>query len=447
MQIKMVSIGSVKPYPRNPRINDAAVSSVTDSLRTFGFRKPIVVDKKMVIICGHTCFKAAQALGLKKIPVHIAADLTPGQVRAYRLADNKLAELSQWDAELLPLELQDVMADGMDLMSLGFTQDDIDLYLPPPETEGQTDPDAVPETPKKPVSKLGKVYQLGPHKLMCGDCRISKNVTALMNKLRINLAFTSPPYAEQRQYDKKSGFTPIPPDKYVKWFADVSANIHSRLADDGSFFINIKPSAAELDTELYVFDLVIAHVREWGWHFATEFCWERNGIPQQVIRRFKNQYEPIYQFTKGDWKMCPESVQHKSESVPLAFGKGKAGDTNAAKRQGIKSAVDGNKVLKGMAYPGNRLPTFAGSHEALGHSAAFPVGLPEFFIKAYTDEADTVFEPFAGSGSVLIACEKTNRKSFNIEISPAYCDVIRRRWAEFVHGKDCDWRSLTPEAK
>jgi hypothetical protein len=174
--------------------------------------------------------------------------------------------------------------------------------------------------------------------------------------------------------------------------------------------------------ELYVFDLVLAHVRDWGWNFADEFCWERSGIPQQVARRFKNQFEPIYHFTMGEWKFYPDAVKHESKAVPKARGKG-AGNTNAAMRQGHVSAVDGNDIAAGMAYPGNRLPTF--QSEALGHPAAYPVGLPEFFIKAYTDSGDVVFDPFMGSGSTLMAAEKNGRIAFGT-------DLIIKRWQDFT---------------
>jgi site-specific DNA-methyltransferase (adenine-specific)/site-specific DNA-methyltransferase (cytosine-N4-specific) len=292
-----------------------------------------------------------------------------------------------------------------------------------------TDEDDVPPVPVEPVSKLGDLYILGDHRLLCGDCRDFSHVSALMAGAKINVAVTSPPYASQRKYDEASGFKPIPPDEYVEWYRDVAANIMANLAEDGSYFCNIKPNAEGLSRELYVFDLVLAHARDWGFNYAEEFCWERSGIPQQVSRRFKNQFEPIYQFTRGDWKIRPEAVQHPSKSVPQAKGKG-AGDTNAAKRQGKCSAVEGNEVLEGMAYPGNRLPTFSGSHEALGHGAAFPVGLPEFFIKAFSDEGDIIFDPFMGSGTTLIAAEKNGRTAYGTEISPAYCDVIVARWEQ-----------------
>jgi hypothetical protein len=154
-----------------------------------------------------------------------------------------------------------------------------------------------------------------------------------------------------------------------------------------------------------------------------------------VTRRFKNQFEPVYQFTLGAWKMRPEAVRHPSDNVPAPGGPG-VGNTGWDARQGDghgafgmrKGAATGEFVGPGMAFPGNRLPTFNGTHTATGHVAAFPVGLPAWFLTAYTDDGDVVFDPFMGSGSTLIAAEQTGRTAYGTEISPGYCDVIARRW-------------------
>jgi DNA methylase len=226
---------------------------------------------------------------------------------------------------------------------------------------------------------------------------------------------------------------------------------------------------------------VAAHVRQWGWHFATEFCWERNGIPKHVSLRFKNQFEPVYQFARNRWKVYPDNVAHRSDHAIVSLGPG-SGATTWTDRQGSgRNLIDSNRRLRrstltpgalsnfqgqpaegerirgeyqrrrhghtgymsgvqgsnkepgeylgeGWAFPGNRLPPFSGDHEATGHAAAFPVGLPQWFVLAFTDSWDHVLDPFAGSGSTLLACVRANRTSFNIEISPKYCDVICRRF-------------------
>ena len=226
-------------------------------------------------------------------------------------------------------------------------------------------------------------------------------------------------------------------------------NVATHLADDGSWFVNIKPAAGGLDTELYVFDLVLAHVRQWGWHFATEFCWERTGVPKGVTQRFKNQFEPIYQFALKRWKMRPDAVRHKSDNVPTAGGPG-SGNTSWGESQGKKGGIGSTfgavKKRRGgttkpmaevqgtnwapaeYAYPGNRLPTFMGSHQGTGHAAAFPVGLPQFFCLAYTDADDLVFDPFSGSGSTILAAAHAKRIGAGCELSAAYCDVTIARF-------------------
>jgi DNA modification methylase len=431
LNIEKIDISVLIPYARNARTHsDEQIAQIAGSIKEFGFNNPVLIDKDNGVIAGHGRLAAARKLGLKEVPCIRLEHLTETQRKAYILADNRIALNSGWEAELLSLELSELLDGGVNLESLGFDADEIDALLNKIEpTEGLTDEDATPEVPEEPVTKPGDVWILGKHRLMCGDCKSLSDVDKVVNGRKINLVVTSPPYAAQREYDISSKFKPIHPDEYVSWYQDVAANIMAYLADDGSYFCNIKPNAEGIKRELYVFDLVLSHVRDWGWNFADEFCWERAGIPQQVSRRFKNQFEPIYHFTKGDWKFRPDEVKHKSKAVPKAKGKG-AGDTNAAKRQGHVSAVEGNQISEGMAYPGNRLPTFRS--EALGHPAAYPVGLAEFFIKAYTDGSDLVFDPFMGSGSTLIAAEKNGRAACGTELSPFYTDLIVKRWQDFT---------------
>jgi len=158
MEVKLTNIDDIRPYDRNPRVNDDAVDAVAASLREFGFRQPIVVDEGGVIICGHTRHKAALKLGLKQVPVHVAKDLTPDQVRAYRLADNKTAELAEWNMELLPLELKDLQAADFDLDLLGFSADDLAKMLNPDGTPGLTDPDDVPAPPPATGPSASKAW-------------------------------------------------------------------------------------------------------------------------------------------------------------------------------------------------------------------------------------------------------------------------------------------------
>jgi hypothetical protein len=362
----------------------------------------------------------------------IVTDLTLDEARLMLATIDPLAAMAGTDQAALQGLLGSISNDlaGMDAMFAGLLADST------PEPAKPIVEDEVPDPPVDPVTKPGDLWILGEHRLLCGDSTKAEDVERLMDKASINMAFTSPPYASQREYDESSGFKPIPEDEFVLWWEPIQAAIKDRMAGDGSFFVNIKPACEGLERSLYVFDLVLAMKRKWGWLFAEEFCWERVGIPQQVVRRFKNQFEPVYQFTLGNWKFRPRDVMHESDSVPQPLGKG-AGNTSTAKRQGKSGAVDPNEIKAGLAYPGNRLPTFASTHTALGHSAAFPVGLPSFFIKAYSDTGDAVYEPFCGSGSTLIAAEQLGRKCYGMEISPQYCDVIVKRW-ETLTGKTAE---------
>ena len=428
--IEYRKVGELIPFIRNSRTHsEEQVAQISASIKEFGFTNPILIDGENGLIAGHGRLLGARKLGMATVPTIQLTGLTKTQKAAYIIADNRLAEKAGWDNEMLALELGEIGELGFDLDLTGFTADEIAALMPEEIPPGLTDEDAVPEVPEQPVTVPGDVWLLGKHRLMCGDCKSFSDIEKLLNGQKINLVVTSPPYASQRTYDEGSGFKPIHPDEFVNWYQDVASNIMANLANDGSYFCNIKPNAEGLKRELYVFDLVLAHARDWGWNFADEFCWERSGIPQQVARRFKNQFEPIYHFTKGEWKFNPEAVKHESKAVPKAKGKG-AGNTNAAKRQGHVSAVDGNDIAAGMAYPGNRLPTF--QSEALGHPAAYPVGLPEFFVKAYTDSGDIVFDPFMGSGSTLIAAEKNGRIACGTELSASYVDLIVNRWQDFT---------------
>jgi ParB-like chromosome segregation protein Spo0J len=194
MKIELRSTTEIKPYPNNPRINDDAVDTVAGSIKEFGFRQPIVVDGEGVIICGHTRFKAAQKLGLEKVPVHVAKDLTPDQIKAYRIADNKTAELAEWNYDLLPIELGELQSSGFDLSLLGFDGDELLKLLSTEVEEGLTDPDDVPSPPDEAVTQPGDLWILGNHRLLCGDSSKPEDLDRLLGGKTIQLVNTDPPY-------------------------------------------------------------------------------------------------------------------------------------------------------------------------------------------------------------------------------------------------------------
>jgi site-specific DNA-methyltransferase (adenine-specific) len=267
----------------------------------------------------------------------------------------------------------------------------------------------------------------GGHVLLCGDARDFSDVTRLFAGNQANVVITSPPYASQRTYDASSGFKPIRPDAYVDWFRDVAVNVMAVLADDGSYFLNIKEHCDDGQRSLYVKDLTIAHVREWGWRFVDEFCWVRSGVPGGWNNRFKNAWEPVFHFARTDGiKFRPEAVSHRSEKV-LTYSR------NTPKAPSGLLQWNPDVYKPGMARPSNVLDLPSGGSLVIAEqTAGFPVDLPAFFINAFSDPGNIVYDPFMGSGTTLIAAERTGRIAYGMEISPAYCDVIVRRWEQLT---------------
>lgn len=371
------------------------------------------------------------------IPCRPMAFPSKAEAEAQGLSDNWVASMPgvEDDSELLADILRDLEADGVDFSGLGKDADDLAKLLADEANNalagngGETtgDDDAPAEDVGPVHSKQGEIYQLGPHLLLCGDCRNPDDVRRLLDGSKVNLAFTSPPYASQRKYDETSGFKPIPPDEYVGWFDAVQANVREHLAPDGSWFVNIKEHCEDGQRSLYVKDLTVAHVRKWRWRFVDELIWTRPGVPGGWNNRFKNGYEPVFHFSIADIKFRPEAVAHESDDVY------KYSPDNPKASSGSGLLSNPGTGTRGMARPSNvvNIPS-GGSQTSVEHSAAFPVGLPSFFIKAYTDPGDLVYEPFCGSGTTLIAAAKEGRVCRGIEISPRYCDVIRRRWTAWA---------------
>jgi DNA modification methylase len=194
MKIELRRLSEIRPYEQNPRLNDEAVAAVARSIQEFGFRQPIVVDPDGVIICGHTRYKAALQLGLEKVPVHVARDLSPAQIRAYRIADNKTAELAEWNYDLLPIELSQLAGLDFDLSLLGFDQDELAKLLGDEAQDGLCDPDDIPAPPDEAITRPGDLWLLGEHRLICGDASKAEDVDRLLDGATIQLVNTDPPY-------------------------------------------------------------------------------------------------------------------------------------------------------------------------------------------------------------------------------------------------------------
>ena len=446
------------PYARNARTHsDQQVAMIAASIAEFGFVNPILVGSNDGIIAGHGRLLAARKLGLDEVPVVVLDHLDETKRRAYILADNRLAELAGWDQALLADEVRILQEENFDLNLVGFTDEDLDAMLAVPE-EPQQAPEAeeqIPDAPLVAVTRPGDLWLLGDHRLICGDCRDRNNLGILFpHDSRAAMCITSPPYATQREYDTSSGFRPIPAEEYSGWFRAVADNVAAILADDGSYFLNIKPHADDGERNLYVMDLVIAHRRQWGWRFVDEFCWRKtdNGVPGGWGNRFKNAFEPVYHFCRQQQiKFRPKRVGHESEdcfdyspSNPksrsgsgllgtgargAAADSGRNQDAWQRSRKSLSKETNAEGRYADVARPSNVIEVKSESSQG-SHSAPFPRQLVEFFLLAFSDPGDVVYDPFMGSGTTMAAAHLLERAGYGCELSPAYCDVILRRLVE-----------------
>lgn len=445
-QIRTMAIADLKPAPYNPRrIARAAMAGLTKSIERFGNVQPIVWNRRTgYIVGGHQRLKVLKAKHVKTTEV-VVVDLSESDERTLNVTLNNPHLSGEFTMELQAI-LDQVRASDAALFA--------DLQFDELLTENQADapavdPDAVPSPPKVPRTEPGDIYELGDHRLICGDCRDEAVLARLFQGKPVNLAVTSPPYAAQRDYDAVSGFEPIPPAEYSDWFRGVADGAREHLAAGGSFCVNIKEHAESGQRSLYVKDLVLAFVRQWGWRFIEEYIWSHGGTPKTPQGRLKNGFEPIFHFaidSKIKWR--PKHVRRETDDVPDWGGlhpsqgdglamKGYRQRVPTSKAQGKSYKETGNPARLALpidlAYPSNVIEC-GKNHEALGHGAVFPVALPTFFVRLLTDPRDRVFDPFAGAGTTLIACERESRIGYACEISAAYCDLVLERW-ELLTGK------------
>jgi DNA modification methylase len=427
MKTEQVLLTSLRPHPKNyNRHSKDQVRRLAESLKRFGQPKPIVVWQHY-IIAGHGLVEGAKQA---KFETLLAADMTDDwtetQAIAFLAADNELARMGDPDEEALKLLLQELSKDDVELAALAAGTEEklaeiLDVKGDMEDVEPQID--KADELQKKWGTATGQLWQLGEHRLVCGDCRDPETWARLLDGVKANGVFTSPPYAEQR----KEQYGGTPADEYVDWWEAVQANVKANLAQDGSFFVNIKPHCEDGERVLYVFDLVLAMRRQWGWRYEEEFCWKHGGTPKRVQRKFKNAFEPIYHFAIDyAFKFRPNEVTHKSSAVPVwDVARGLMGARKASNEQGKGNGIYSGVETEGEAYPPNVIE--AGFSDKAGHAAAFPVSLPDFFVRAYSDTGDLWLDPFCGSGTTIVAAHNNNRRGYGIEMLPKYVAVILER--------------------
>lgn len=381
MKVQEIAITKIKPYEKNPRRNDAAVDAVAASIREFGWKQPIVVDPStMEIIAGHTRYKAAKKLGLSVVPCVMADDLTAAQIKAYRLADNKTAELADWDFDLLGKELATI--DDFDMTDFGF---EFDSEL----NEGEVIEDEVPEADEEnePITKLGDIWQLGRHRLICGDSTDKATVERLMDGKQADMVLTDPPYNVAYEGKTEEALTikndSMESEEFNKFLTSAFERMCENLKDGGAFYVWFA-SREHINFE--------TALNKAGFTVRQELIWVKNAM---VLGR--------------------QDYQWKHEPCLYGWKQGAPHNWYSDRKQ--------TTVLE-----------FARPNANLEHPTMKPIALIAYQIGNSSKESQLVLDMFGGSGSTLIACEQLNRVCYMAELDPKYCDVIIKRW-EAIAGK------------
>lgn len=384
-----MKIGDIIPYEKNPRKNDDAVKYVAESIKQFGFKVPIVIDKNNVIVAGHTRYKASKKLGLKEVPCIVADDLTEEQIKAYRLADNKVAELAEWDDYLLGEELDGIL--DIDMCDFGF-----DLSVEEEEKEAVEDEFEV-ELPEEPRTKLGDIYQLGNHRLMCGDSTSVMDIDRLMNGIKADMIYTDPPYGMNLDTDYSSM-----KNKNLDFANEKNFTGGKKYAQ--GIVDDFKPEMINTIMQLDVKETFL-----WGADYFAEILPNKNDGSWIVWDKRANGNDNIEEDYSSDkmygscFELCWSRNKHKRDIARIKW----------AGVFGTEQEFDHKRH----------------------HPTQKPVKLSEWFLKKYSKEGYSILDLFGGSGSTLIACEQLNRKCYMMELDPKYIDVIINRWEQFTGRK------------
>jgi DNA modification methylase len=422
LQIEMWTLDRLRPYENNPRINDDAVDAVANSIREFGFSQPIVVDSDSVIIVGHTRLKAAQKLGLERVPVVVASHLTPDQVRAYRIADNKTAEIAEWNYDLLPIELSALQEANYDLGLLGFDSEELAKLMDTGIAEGLVDPDEVPLPPDEAVTQPGDLWILGNHRLLCGDSSKAEDIDRLLNGAPIHLVNTDPPYNVKVE--------PRSNNAIAAGLSSFQGNLNHQSLDLARHPDKAKPTQKKLrakDRPLandFVSDeafdqlldawfgniarvLLPGHIayiwggyancanyppylKKHGLYFSQAIIW----IKEHAVLSRKD-FMGNHEWCFYNWK---EGAGHRF------FGPNNAQDTWFVKKVNPQS---------------------------MEHLTQKPVELAVRAMQYSSLQGENVLDLFGGSGSTLIGAEQCGRNAFLMELDPLYADVIVDRYQRF----------------
>jgi DNA modification methylase len=426
MKIEFWDISRIKPYPQNPRVNDAAVDAVARSIQEFGWRQPIVVDADGMIVVGHTRWKAAQRLGAKEVPVHLATELTLAQCKAYRIADNQTASIAEWDYALLPIELVDLKEMDFDLNALGFEPDDLATLLDGGLADGLTDPDEVPLPPDQAETQPGDLWMLGDHRLLCGDSSKMADVDRLLNGAPIHLVNTDPPYnvrVEPRSNNAiaagLSSFqgTSHHPKLDVARFPEKAKPTTVKLRPKDRPLENDFVSEAEFDRLLDAWFGNASRVLQPGRGFYIWGGYANCGNYPPFLKKHELYFSQAIIWVKEHPVLTRKDFMGNHEWCFYGWREG------AAHRYfGPNNATDVWSVKK--VNP-----------QAMVHLTEKPVELAVRAMQYSSLPGEHVLDLFGGSGSTLIAAQQTGRKAFLMELDPLYCDVIVSRFEKFAGKK------------
>ena len=411
--IEYRKVGELIPFIRNSRTHsEEQVAQISASIKEFGFTNPILIDGENGLIAGHGRLLGARKLGMATVPTIQLTGLTKTQKAAYIIADNRLAEKAGWDNEMLALELGEIGELGFDLDLTGFTADEIAALMPEEIPPGLTDEDAVPEVPVQPVTVLGDVWVLGKHRLMCGDATSIDAVDKLMDGQEAQFCFTSPPYADQREYNGGKELS----TEHLATFIRTASGFCNFFA------VNLGLSRKDGEINQYWDDYII-EAKSCGLKLLSWNIWNREGMGGSIgnmTAMFPIEHEWIFVFG-NDVKDINRirNNKHGGESGKSTIRQ-KGGETTPNSWAINKKGKIGTVFTCDFAR---------GKKE---HPAMFPVEFPMGYIESCTNGNDVVYEPFGGAGSTMIACEKLGRQARLMELDPKYCDVIVKRWQDFT---------------
>lgn len=403
-QIEYWPLDKIKPYPANARkITKSAIEKVAHSLQEFGWRQPIVVDKDGVIVAGHTRHAAAKSLGWATAPVHVAKDLTPEQIRAYRLADNRTNQETRWDMKLLAVEVGELAALGVDLATLGFEGIEVDRLTMQP---GDDSDGAAGEPPKQPVTRPGDVWNLGPHRILCGDCTKPENVAKLLADDKPVLMVTDPPYgisldAEWRDRVGANKLGGAEASYMKRFMTGHKVKGHTETAISGDTIADWS----------HAFELVPSLQVCYVWHASAYTVQVLQGLQrlgftlyQQIIWR-----KPVASLTRTHYWYQHEPCWYARK--PKAPWIGKAGEHTT-----VWDAASPKMIMGGDG------------EDKFDHPTQKPIETARRPMLNHLRRGGLVYEPFLGSGTTLMAADRTERVCLGMEIEPGYCDVVVQRW-------------------